>query len=192
MGRREEREKHVPPHNPPPPASPALCLTSELAFGLGGVQRVSRPVPRGWGGAALAGQPHRKDSFEMELAEPGRKPTCRLRLGLSWSLSHVQIRQLLVSASRPERAPKFYSSSLWDTPSALVPGRTEPQWGKGKGTGRTEPSRGPVAKQHDPGPGLRPQAARSSLLTAASSQPLACPAKPSGTRVLRRPQATSS
>lgn len=103
MGRREEREKHVPPHYPPPPASPASCLTSELAFGLGGVQHVSRPVPRGWGGAALTGQSHRKDSFELELAEPGRKPTCLLRLGLSWSLSHVQIRQLLVSASTPER-----------------------------------------------------------------------------------------
>lgn len=77
-------------------------------------------VLRGWGGAALAGQPHRKDSFELELAEPGRKPTCRLRLGLSWSLSHVQIRQLLVRASPPERAPKFYPSSPWDTPSAQV------------------------------------------------------------------------
>lgn len=155
MGRREEREKHVPPHYPPPPASPASCLTSELAFGLGGVLHVSRPVPRGWGGAALAGQPHRKDSFELELAEPGRKPTCLLCLGLSWSLSHVQIRQLLVSASTPERLQFPLGHSLGSGAQAGL----SLSGGRGTGTGRTEPRRGPVAKQQDPGLGLWPQAA---------------------------------
>lgn len=133
------------------------------------------------GAPARVGQPHRKDSFQPERAEAGRKQTCRPASGPPGPRPPAQPRrgcgngggQLQpprVTPSHAGRAPRPHLGSL---PRVLGPGLRGAWRGRGERPaprGGPDPNWGPVAKKPDPRLGLRQQPG-----AAASPNPLHLP-----------------